>query len=49
MSLCPEKTCDVTKGNVLRSLAMGLRLPEDYFEHNHKQRDNQLRLLHYPR
>jgi len=27
---------------------MGLHLPEQYFEANHKQRDNQLRLLHYP-
>ncbi|KAJ7123311.1 Clavaminate synthase-like protein [Mycena crocata] len=34
--------------NILRALALGLGLAEDYFNQYHKTSDNQLRLLHYP-
>ena len=34
---------------VLRALALGLNLPEDFFLRYHTIPDNQLRLLHYPR
>jgi len=33
---------------VLRALALGLNLPEEYFLQYHTNPDNQLRLLHYP-
>jgi isopenicillin N synthase-like dioxygenase len=35
--------------NVLRALAVGFGLSEDYFTQYHGKADNQLRLLHYPR
>ncbi|KAJ7217615.1 thymine dioxygenase [Mycena rebaudengoi] len=34
--------------NVLRALAVGFGLSEDYFTQYHGKADNQLRLLHYP-
>lgn len=34
---------------MLRALAVGLRIPEEYFVKYHGKADNQLRLLHYPR
>ncbi|KII86504.1 hypothetical protein PLICRDRAFT_44099 [Plicaturopsis crispa FD-325 SS-3] len=41
-------TCNETKFKVLSALALGLHLPEDFFEAYHQTPDNQLRLLHYP-
>jgi len=41
-------TCNKTKFVVLRALALGLHLPEDFFDQYHQTPDNQLRLLHYP-
>jgi hypothetical protein len=43
------KTCNETAKHILKALALGLSLPEDYFLAFHSQADNQLRLLHYPR
>ncbi|KAJ7910872.1 thymine dioxygenase [Mycena leptocephala] len=34
--------------NILRALALGFGLPEEYFVAYHAAADNQLRLLHYP-
>ncbi|KAJ7914099.1 thymine dioxygenase [Mycena leptocephala] len=34
--------------NILRALALGFGLPEEYFVTYHAAADNQLRLLHYP-
>lgn len=34
---------------ILKALALGLHLPEDYFLQYHTEPENQLRLLHYPR
>ncbi|KAF7364575.1 Thymine dioxygenase [Mycena venus] len=41
--------CHEVEMNVLRSLAVGFGLAEDYFTQYHGKADNQLRLLHYPR
>jgi isopenicillin N synthase-like dioxygenase len=41
-------TCYEVELTILRALALGLKLPEDYFMALHKVADNQLRLLHYP-
>ncbi|KAI0310741.1 thymine dioxygenase [Amylostereum chailletii] len=41
-------TCDKTKFSILGALALGLHLPETFFDEFHQDRDNQLRLLHYP-
>lgn len=43
------KDCFEVEKNVLRALAVGFRLPEDYFVRMHTKPDNQLRLAHYPR
>ncbi|KAJ7027178.1 thymine dioxygenase [Mycena alexandri] len=40
--------CHKVENNILRALAIGLALPEDYFLQYHTVADNQLRLLHYP-
>ncbi|KAJ7731565.1 Clavaminate synthase-like protein [Mycena maculata] len=40
--------CHEIELNILRALALGLHLPEDYFLKSHTAPDNQLRLLHYP-
>ncbi|EKM78967.1 hypothetical protein AGABI1DRAFT_114495 [Agaricus bisporus var. burnettii JB137-S8] len=40
--------CFEVEKNVLRALAVGFRLPEDYFVRMHTKPDNQLRLAHYP-
>lgn len=40
--------CNETKFKVLSALALGLHLPEDFFEQYHQVPDNQLRLLRYP-
>lgn len=34
---------------ILRALAIGFNLPEEYFVEFHQTAENQLRLLHYPR
>ncbi|KAJ7877982.1 hypothetical protein B0H14DRAFT_2712260 [Mycena olivaceomarginata] len=41
--------CHEVEMNVLRALAVGFGLAEDYFTQYHRAADNQLRLLHYPR
>ncbi|KAH0841254.1 hypothetical protein AYO21_06867 [Fonsecaea monophora] len=41
-------TCYGTALSLLRAIALGMDLPEDFFEGYHTKRDNQLRLLHYP-
>ncbi|EPQ53023.1 Clavaminate synthase-like protein [Gloeophyllum trabeum ATCC 11539] len=41
-------TCREVELSILRALALGFRLPEDYFVKYHTASDNQLRLLHYP-
>jgi len=41
-------TCREAELNVLRALALGLNLPEDFLIKHHSAADNQLRLLHYP-
>ncbi|KAJ7155226.1 thymine dioxygenase [Mycena filopes] len=40
--------CHEVEKNILRALAVGLAIPEDYFLQYHAAADNQLRLLHYP-
>ncbi|KAH6909357.1 thymine dioxygenase [Coprinopsis sp. MPI-PUGE-AT-0042] len=40
--------CYELEKDILRAMAVGLDLPEDYFLQFHKVADNQLRLLHYP-
>ncbi|OAL29221.1 hypothetical protein AYO20_09274 [Fonsecaea nubica] len=41
-------TCYGTALSLLRAIALGMDLPEDFFHGYHTKRDNQLRLLHYP-
>ena len=43
------KDCNGIKTNILAALALGLNLPESFFDSYHTKADNQLRLLHYPR
>lgn len=43
------QACREVELTVLRALAVGLRIPEEYFVQYHGKADNQLRLLHYPR
>ncbi|KAJ7445054.1 Clavaminate synthase-like protein [Mycena latifolia] len=40
--------CHAAELNILKALAVGLGLEEDYFRQYHAVADNQLRLLHYP-
>jgi len=40
--------CYELQKSVLKAIALGLSLPEDYFLPFHTAPDNQLRLLHYP-
>ncbi|TCD67332.1 hypothetical protein EIP91_000253 [Steccherinum ochraceum] len=40
--------CREVELNVLRAIALGFHLREDYFVQYHQAADNQLRLLHYP-
>lgn len=47
--LTTMQACRETELDVFRALAVGLRIPEDYFTKAHQNADNQLRLLHYPR
>jgi len=42
------QACYELEKSVLRALAIGFSLPEEYFFQFHKVADNQLRLLHYP-
>lgn len=42
------ETCYGTAMDLLRAIAIGMELPEDYFREYHTKKDNQLRLLHYP-
>ncbi len=44
-----SQDCFEVEKNVLRALALGFKLPEEYFLRFHTKPDNQLRLLHYPR
>ncbi|KAJ7597562.1 Clavaminate synthase-like protein [Mycena floridula] len=41
-------TCFELEKSILKALALGFKLPEDYFVKCHTRPDNQLRLLHYP-
>ncbi|KAF8147880.1 Clavaminate synthase-like protein [Crassisporium funariophilum] len=41
-------TCYETEKMILRALALGFHVPEEYFLPHHANADNQLRLLHYP-
>jgi isopenicillin N synthase-like dioxygenase len=41
-------TCYTVALDLLRAIALGMDLPEDFFREYHTKRDNQLRLLHYP-
>ncbi|KAJ7657045.1 thymine dioxygenase [Mycena rosella] len=41
--------CHEIQLNILRALALGFGLPDEYFDKYHTAPDNQLRLLHYPR
>ncbi|THH14855.1 hypothetical protein EW146_g5544 [Bondarzewia mesenterica] len=43
-----SQICDEIKFKILSALALGLQLPEDFFNQFHQAPDNQLRLLHYP-
>lgn len=40
--------CFELEKNIIKALALGFHLPEDYFLKFHTAPDNQLRLLHYP-
>lgn len=42
------KILNGVEASLLTSIATGLGLPPDYFDACHKDRSNQLRLLHYP-
>ncbi|KIW90262.1 uncharacterized protein Z519_08906 [Cladophialophora bantiana CBS 173.52] len=42
------ETCYGTALCLLRAIALGMDLPEDFFREYHTKKDNQLRLLHYP-
>ncbi|KAF8954069.1 thymine dioxygenase [Flammula alnicola] len=41
-------TCNEMEKGILKALALGFNLPEDYFAAFHSNSENQLRLLHYP-
>lgn len=47
--LSHQKACFEVEKLILRVLATGYNLSEDYFLPFHSKADNQLRLLHYPR
>lgn len=40
--------CTIAADQVLRSIALALNLPEEFFTTNHNQHPHTLRLLHYP-
>ena len=44
-----KKACYDIEKQILKALALGFNLSEDYFLSFHTNPDNQLRLLHYPR
>ena len=44
-----QQACYDTEKEILKALAIGFDLSEDYFLSLHTKPDNQLRLLHYPR
>jgi isopenicillin N synthase-like dioxygenase len=43
------KKCHAVEQNILRALALGFGLEEDWFLQYHKMSNGQLRLHHYPR
>ena len=47
--LFSQQSCYDTEKQILKALALGFNLSEDYFLTFHTKADNQLRLLHYPR
>ncbi|KEF54470.1 uncharacterized protein A1O9_09637 [Exophiala aquamarina CBS 119918] len=42
------ETCYKIELDLLRAIALGMGLPENFFQEYHTKRDNQIRLLHYP-
>ncbi|KIW11343.1 hypothetical protein PV08_10643 [Exophiala spinifera] len=42
------ETCYKVELDLLRAIALGMDLPEDFFRGYHTKKDNQIRLLHYP-
>lgn len=42
------ETCYDIELSLLRAIALGMGLSEDFFLHYHTKKDNQVRLLHYP-
>ncbi|KAL2399163.1 Proline hydroxylase buaE [Exophiala dermatitidis] len=42
------ETCYHVELDLLRAIALGMDLPENFFKEYHLKKDNQLRLLHYP-
>jgi isopenicillin N synthase-like dioxygenase len=48
-ALYDKQKCHEVEKNILRALALGFGLEEEWFLRYHKTANNQLRLLHYPR
>lgn len=42
------ETCYKVELDLLKAIALGMDLPEDFFREYHTKKDNQIRLLHYP-
>ncbi|KIW50608.1 hypothetical protein PV05_09402 [Exophiala xenobiotica] len=42
------ETCYTVELDLLRAIALGMDLPEEFFREYHTKKDNQIRLLHYP-
>ena len=49
VNLMEIQKCRKVEQNVLRALAVGFGLEEEWFLRYHETANNQLRLLHYPR
>lgn len=42
------ETCYCIELDILRAIALGMGLPDEFFREYHTKKDNQIRLLHYP-
>jgi isopenicillin N synthase-like dioxygenase len=42
------ETCYTIELDLLKAIALGMDLPEQFFREYHTKKDNQIRLLHYP-